>query len=298
MNSLYQQTLNGTVASLNTGSGITISVKNDLPITVNLVWLSYQGQQVFYAAVPPGTAQSFATYVGNYWMATVRATGSLATVFQVVAGTTNYSISLTQLTAPNNLGSYPVPNSATIIPPDSPRVLVGCGKLPKGPSGTGSAVIREQYWERLGDSYCLAAGETRVFSTTTKSGKQETSSTQKDVAASLGLSTSAGWGPASASISSSLSASASSFQQVTVSEETTAYVSDTLTNKSTTNSVMYLRWQLTDVITVFNSSGLALSSVILAEDPVLIDGPYDPKALPPPTIFAPVSNPMIPSLSS
>lgn len=287
MYELYQKALNGTLASPSPQVESPIQVTNKLPISVNIVWLNYQGQQVFYVTLAPGKTQTINTYVGQYWMATVAATGSLAAVFEVTTKSKNqkYPVGIDQLTPPNSLGKYPEPNTETYIPADSPRVLVGCGTLSNG-TAAGNAVIREQFWERLSDSYCLAAGEERVFSTTTTAGKQQTSSTQKDVTASLGLSTSAGWGPVSASISSSLSASSSSFQQVTVSEETTSYISDKLTNTNN-YAVMYLRWQLTDVITVFNSSGVALSSLIMAENPVLIAGPYDQGNLPEPAVFAP-----------
>jgi hypothetical protein len=227
-----------------------------------------------------------------YYAITVPSTGGLIDVVQFSSSRSTILAPLS-LTKPNDLGPIPlptaskppitpqpptvVPNSTMIVPPDSPRVLVGCGVAPNG-----NYITREQYWERQSDSICMAGHETRTVSFTTTQGKQQTSSDTTTVSASLSTSISGGWGPVSASISASLSASRSSFQQVTVTEETTSYVSHTITNPHEV-PVMYLRWQLTDVITVFQGPhgpagsppvGTPLSSVIMAESPIVVTGPY------------------------
>lgn len=271
MNPLYQECIDGTLASVDLGSSLIISITNNLPVKVNMAWLDSYAQQVPWGTIAPGETYTseYPAEAGTYFMFTVSATGSFVTVFQIAAGTADYSVEVSMLTGPNDIGIYPIPNSAVVIPPDSPRILVGAGLAPNG-----SAVIREQFWQRGANSYSLAGNETRVFSTTTTSGTQSTSSTTTDVSASLGLSASAGWGPISAGISSSLSTNTSTFQQVTVSDQFSAYVSDTLTNPSS-DAVMYLQWQLTDVVTIFDAGGLAASAVISAENPVLTAGPYD-----------------------
>ena len=108
---------------------------------------------------------------------------------------------------------------------------------------------------------------------------QKTTSEQTTVAASLGISASAGWGPISASVSTSLSQTSSTFQQVTLTEERTSFVSDTLENK-TDKPRMLLIWQLTDIVTVFEGNGVPLSSIVSRNAPNVIGGPYDPNSLP------------------
>lgn len=171
------------------------------------------------------------------------------------------------------LPAFPVDGSTMIIPPDSPRVMVGCGKIDNG--GTTVMVCREQYWQRQADSYCLAGKEKRTVNVTVTHGKQSTSSQFDTVSANVGMDASAGWGAFSASVSASLSTSSSTFQQVTVSEETTSYVSSELDNSDNDSPVMYLRWQMIDVLTLCDpTTHMPLSSVILAGSPVVVRGPY------------------------
>ncbi|MEE1742034.1 hypothetical protein PUR49_36785 [Streptomyces sp. BE147] len=143
--------------------------------------------------------------------------------------------------------------------------LVGCGILPNG-----NAVIRQQYWQRLPDSYSIGPLETKTVESTVTSGMQQTSSNLTTVEGSVTGSASAGWGPVSASVSASLSASATSFQQFTATTQTTSYVSDHYENHSETASEMHLHWQLTDSITVYDADGTALSSIITGTQPVII----------------------------
>ncbi|MBX5213408.1 MULTISPECIES: hypothetical protein [unclassified Rhizobium] len=182
------------------------------------------------------------------------------------------------LTSPNDIGPVPQPTASMLVPPDSPRVLVGCSTL-----ADGKTVLREQFWDRQGDSCTLAPGEKKTITTTVTTGRQETSTHESTLAASLGMNANVGFGPFSASVSSSLSMTSRSFQQVTVSEQNTAYFADELTNPYTDQACLVLRWQLTDVITIFQPDGPPCGSVIIGESPIITEiyGINDlPKTLP------------------
>ncbi|MGO7540590.1 hypothetical protein ACC680_18610 [Rhizobium ruizarguesonis] len=188
--------------------------------------------------------------------------------------TANYML----LTSPNDIGPVPQPTASMLVPPDSPRILVGCSTL-----ADGKTVVREQFWDRQGDSCTLAPGEKKTITTTVTTGRQETSTHESTLAASLGMNASVGFGPFSASVSSSLSMTSRSFQQVTVSEQNTAYFADELTNPYTDQACLVLRWQLTDVITIFQPEGPPCGSVIIGESPIITEmyGINDlPKTLP------------------
>jgi hypothetical protein len=185
------------------------------------------------------------------------------------------NIECSDLLSPNDIGIPPTPNQDVVIPPDSPRVVVGCGVV------NGNYVAREQYWRRLPESYSLARGQHRTENYTTTSGIEVTTSQQSQLAASVGVGASAGWGPISASISASVSASSSTFQQISTNMQTTTFVSQGFDNTKGLTSKMFLYWQLTNVVTVFDSNGDPLSSLIYgSEEPAVIDGPYDLSGLP------------------
>lgn len=160
-----------------------------------------------------------------------------------------------------------------IIPPNGPRILVGVGVLQKD-----RFVTREQFWQRLPNSYSLASSEEKVVNYTQTQGIQESSSDSKTVTDSVSVSASAGWGPFSASVSASLSESSTSAQQLTVSTQTTSYVSSTYQNLGE-NAELNLLWQLTDVVTVYDADGRPLASVISGEAPPVISGPWDVKEI-------------------
>lgn len=169
---------------------------------------------------------------------------------------------------PNGIGSVPEPNESVVIPPDSPRVVVASGYLP-----TGNTVVREQYWQRLPDSYSIAAGAKRTISYTTTSGMESTTSEQSQVGVSVMGSTSAGWGPISATLSASLSNSSTTFQQTSTNVEMTAFVSQLYDNtKEGAKARICFYWQLTNLLTVFDRDGNALSSLVYgSESPAVID---------------------------
>jgi Insecticidal Crystal Toxin, P42 len=179
-----------------------------------------------------------------------------------------------RLTAPNSF-PFPTRSQYQVIPPDSGRVLVGIGHA------NGNVVLREQFWHLAPDSYMLAPSSKHVISTSKTHGVRETNETQSTMATSLGLSASGGWGPVSASLSAALNETSSSSQQVSISLEETRYETIEQTNASK-DAVMYLKWQLIDVFTVFGKdpkraeAGIVpLCSASIYQTPTLVDAPYN-----------------------
>lgn len=230
---------------------------NNLPIPLNMYYLDAQGYRVFLKTIP---AKSKSVTIKNakindWLLFTVPGSGAFVRVLRISPNQTKYLVNFPQLTAPFDIGPIPQPTKSQYIPQDSSSILVACGTLPNG-----NTVTREQYWHLQGDSYSLAPGESRTISYTVTTGKQNTSSTQAQISTQVGFSGSDGWGPVSASLSSSLNASAAVYQQVTITEESTSYVSTTVQNLQG-DAMLVLRWQLVDLITIFNDSNTPLAGV-------------------------------------
>lgn len=303
MQSIYQDALTGTLKSPRGGPAVAgVTFSNKTPIPINLYWISYDGIRIaastglsFGPTIPPGMTTGSVAEVsaGCYFLVTATNSGAFIGVLTVVPGQTSYMIDETLLTAPNDIGAIPAPTPWALIPLDSPRVLVGFGRLtgqtqPGYPSGyenlpLGTSITREQYWERQSNSYCLAPNEVRTVGLTTTNGKQATSSSELSMSAGLGLGASVGWGAISASISSSLSASSTVTQQVTVTEQTVSYISTTVKNPFS-QPAMFLHWQLMDVTTIYQDTftlqnlfvySKPIASVLMAESPGLVSGPYN-----------------------
>jgi hypothetical protein len=219
--------------------------------------------------VPAGYAVNFWVANGDYISWSCRHTGSFIGVCAISSSTTSVFFGPNAMVDPNDIGLPPQPTSEVIIPPDSPRVLVAAGLLQNR-----NRTIREQYWRRLPESYTIAPGETQTVSSTSTSNMQQTSSSTDTVSASLGASASAGWGPMSVGISASLSASSTSFQEVSLSTEYTAYVSDTLT-ATASYTQMFLKWQMMDMLSVLSPNGVVLSSIVNGLSPTVLQGPYN-----------------------
>lgn len=289
--------------------GKHLYLANNLPVPLYVYGIDESGRQniclslngdgtpILFAS---GATTEFIIYYESYFVIRTAFSGAFVALMYInpnnVPGT--IIVDSTCLLPPNQIGHFPEACEEMPLPPDQPRVLVGVGQTATDPP---SVILREQFWQRGGDSYVLAAGSTRTVSTTLQSGMQDTSSHQDMVAQSLGLSSSFGWGPISASLSANLSASSSSFQQITVSSQATQFESLTLTNTGTT-SLMFLRWQLMDVVTVFQTvdpstapaaetpsfpppangpGGMTpVTCVALAQSPGLISRPYDMATLP------------------
>ncbi|MFD7839197.1 hypothetical protein [Streptomyces sp. NPDC059761] len=298
MNSTYQQALDGTLTSTNTGNTGTFTFANATEIPLGCYLVSDTG--VWLGMVPNGNTfgegnpsmhlaagTQWWTFtvpidMGGYFIFVNYYSGAFAAVLPATAadsyngGNLILTVECSHLLNPNDIGVPPTPNQDVVIPPDSPRVVVGCGVV------NGNGVAREQYWRRLPESYSIAKGEYRTENYTTTSGMEATTSQQSQVAASVGVSASAGWGPISASISASVSGSSSTFQQVTTNTQTTSFISQAFDNTNGKSAQMFLYWQLTNVVTVFDTNGNPLSSLIYgSEEPAVINGPHNPASLPP-----------------
>ncbi|MEU3499152.1 hypothetical protein ABZ747_37420 [Kitasatospora cineracea] len=295
MTTAYQQALDGTLTSTSIGSTAQFSFNNAtvIPLGVYLVsdrgvWLGYDSDGNTFGVgypslgVSPGSEWPGLTGqldYGWYFVFVNYFTGAFVAVLQAASGGSDpqdwVTVDNDDLLDANDIGLPPVPNKGVVIPPDSPRVVVGCGKA------GANVIVREQYWRRLPTSYSIARGQKRKENYTTTTGIENTTSDQSDIASAVGAGAGASWGPISASISASLNASSSSFQQVTTSTRTTSSVAQTFDNTEGDAAKMFLHWQLTNVVSVLDSHGRPFSSLIYAsEDPAVIGGSYDPDGLP------------------
>lgn len=285
MDERYQQALDGALKSPEgTPPMSEVELKNGLVNGILAFWADSQGRQLpLRGEGLPGLHPGEIVKVSGLrvgWQLVFRlvASGGLVCVLTMKEEQRSYTIGSSVLTRPNDIGMYPRPTKATVIPVNSPRVMVGNGVTLKGKL----PLTREQFWRRGNDSYMLAPGEKRTISLATTSGMQQTSSEQKVIEASLGLSASAGYGPVSAGISASLSVSSQTFQQYVISSEVTHYESQELRNESK-DPQMFITWQLTDLLTVFGdrpSGYIPIASIVMVERPVLVTGPYNPNNLP------------------
>ncbi|WP_316528169.1 hypothetical protein [Kitasatospora brasiliensis] len=308
MNDMYQSAIDGTLKSSgDTGSGQPLTFHNMTSVYLAMYQIATDGtrwgwsedSQVFSPGQPgqdisgtnrPGFEGGQSVTLSDpclnwYWLFVNAWSGAFAAVFQTPAdGSSDIYITDWDLLEPNDIGTAPTPDNAAgmLIPTDSPRIVVGSGLL--GPAGylTPNVVVREQFWQRLPDSYSIAPGETKQSSYTVTSGRQETTSELSTLEASVNASVSAGWGPVSASVSAALSTSSTNFQQVTVTEQTTSYVSEKYSlDQGAESPEMMLYWQLADVVTIYDWGGSPLGSIVTGTQPTVIGGPYtlpDPAA--------------------
>ncbi|MFE5909050.1 hypothetical protein ACFQ6B_08180 [Streptomyces wedmorensis] len=310
MNDTYQDALSGTLRSVDSGSRTNMTVTNGTPLHLLVYWVGLDG--LLYGrnrrttrltpgypgqVLDPGATITWKnTDRSAYFVAKVGYSGAFAAAWQADGDNAAVTITGRDLLDPDDIGETPVPSRSVIIPPNGPRVLVGVGVLQKD-----RFVTREQFWQRLPNSYSLAAGEEKVVNYTQTQGMQESSSDTKTVTGSVSASASAGWGPFSASVNASLSKSSTKSQQVTVSTQTTSFTSNKYSN-DTSHSWMCLFWQLTDVLTVFDDTGTPLSSVISARGPSVVWGPVNVDKLtaeePGPTALYAESQDCIPEIVS
>jgi hypothetical protein len=271
MNPLYQSAIDGTLKSPKSTEKITqIQIYNDLDVPIFIRLVDEDGNLTpAYPISAHGGTNLREIFKGWYAVFTVCHTGAFACVIEFT-GATSYRINGSLLVDPNDVGRFPIPSKDILIPSDSARILVGCGLAPNG-----NPMTREQFWKRSPDSYTLAPGEKRTIGYTTTSGMQTTTSVEQEVATSLGLNASAGWGPISASVSASLSTTSRSMQQVAVSTETTRYETVELSNQDAAPK-LFLRWQLMEVLTVFSKEPeiRPITAIVQAVLPTLIGGPY------------------------
>ncbi|HEU4701192.1 MAG TPA: hypothetical protein VFS37_01830 [Conexibacter sp.] len=289
MNTIYSEALEGRLASSDDGNACDFTIRNDLCVPLALAWLSEHGEQwgfdpqtgrcedgaPVHPIRPSGQVLLPGAQDGYWWLLTTQRSGAFVGVVGKgqedprrprFVGSAQVAVSPDDLVAPNALGPPPEPSVETIVPGDSPRVLVGCGMALAGTPGV--VVTREQFWQLTGDSYSLVRGERRTISYTETVGMETTSSTSETVATSLGMSASVGWGPVSTSVSASLSTSSTTFQQVSLSSERTTFVSRDMENRGD-GTLLVLVWQMADVITVFEAQGKPAGSVVSSINPTI-----------------------------
>ncbi|SOC22322.1 hypothetical protein [Stappia indica] len=268
MKELYAKALMGQLYATETTTAVTIQVHNNLPVRIAVYNATNAGTRQLLGHVEPGSNGPVTGTDGDYLVIASAISGSFISAYALNTSESSYTVDNSVLTTPNDIGSIPVPTTDVLVPVNSPLVMVAISTI--SPDGsTTNYITREQFWNLQGDSYSLAVGESRTVSYTIVSGRQTTSSTQDTVGASIGVDAHAGWGPISAGISASLNAESTTFQQVTVNEQTTSYMSDTVTN-SGDDDVAVLRWQMTDVITIFSPSYQPLASIVSGLNPIIV----------------------------
>ncbi|MER7844216.1 hypothetical protein ABTZ03_09750 [Kitasatospora sp. NPDC096077] len=283
MTETYRLAISGTLASTDSGRRTKLTVTNATPVHLLVYWVGRDG--LLYGSnrrlrrlapgypgqiLDPGATGTWTnTDRSSYFVAKAGYSGAFAAAWGVEADDTAVTLTGRDLLDPDDIGTTPVPTSTVVVPPNGPRILVGAGELPNG-----NVVTREQFWQRLPESYSLAAGERKTVNYTQTQGIQQSSSDSKTVSASVSASASAGWGPFSASVNASLSKSSTTTQQVTVSTQTTCFTSNEYDN-DTAHGRMCLFWQLTDIVTVFDDTGTPLSSVVSAKGPTVVWGPVN-----------------------
>lgn len=210
--------------------------------------------------------------------------GAYVTSFNAAAGET-ISVGPDDLRELNNPGLPDAPGklpspalSGSPLPNDSPPVLVGAGLLAKK-----YVVVRTQHWQKSVDSYSLPGCASLSVTQTQTSGLTSSTSDMKEVADSVGVDSSLGWGPISACLSASLSRSSSTTQEVSITEETTATVLHEFANPYQAAMIVLL-WQLVDRFYVFESTAnytlkTMVETIILPTIPRVYDafgGPFPP----------------------
>lgn len=268
MKDLYEKALTGRLYATETDTSASVMITNNLPVRIAVYSVTNAGTRTSLGHVEAASTTEFDGTTGDYLVVTSALSGSFICTCQMTSLDGAFTVDNSVLTEPNDIGSIPEPTLNQLVPVNSPLVMVGCSTV-TSTGGQQNFITREQYWNLQGDSYSLTVGESRTVSYTIVSGRQTTSSTQDTVGASVGVDAHAGWGPISAGISASLNAEASTFQQVSVNEQTTSYMSDTVTN-SGDDDVVVLRWQMTDVITVFSPNYQPVSSIVSGLNPIIV----------------------------
>jgi hypothetical protein len=248
------------------------TLQNSLPFSLQLWNIDSAGRRFGDGgSIAPGSTVQFTADANSLVVLTSAYGGGFVTLLNIEPGRYAYSANTSTLTKPNDIGPIPQPSQAIPIPQNSPNIVVACGA-----AANGNIVIREQYWNLIGDSFTMLPGEMHQVSYTVVTGRQSTSSSETTVGASLGLSGNIGWGPISAGLSVAVNANASFFQQVAISEQSTTFISSTVTNTSE-KPMLVLRWQIMDVLSVWHH-GVPLATV--SNGGMVIAQAYDLTGLP------------------
>jgi hypothetical protein len=276
MNEITTLALAGHLVAPADGAQFACTITNQLGLPLDAYVVKSNARQIYRRTIPAGEQIHAKPNDGAHWVLRCAPTGAFVCVIAFSSGQTSYVIDDASLGAPNDIGPLPQPNSQMVVPCASQSLMVGCGRLP-----TDNFCCREQFWSLVGKSYCLAVGETSTVNSTLTTGVQSTSSSEQTVSASVTGSAHAGWGVSSASISASLQGSNTVNQQLSISAQTTRYLSDKLENKGS-STVMVLMWQLRDIVYVYDRKGQQLASIDQSQNPILTASPVDPGALQPP----------------
>lgn len=155
------------------------------------------------------------------------------------------------LIEPNDVGGCPVPNKTTLIPHDSGKFVVGAGPftLPPDKGNKQVLLIHEQYWKRSPASFSLGPNSTKTVALVVTTGRTETTSSETQIKATLGIEVSGGWGPISASMSASLEYGSSFTRTVSVSETSQSTVEEHYENKLLDKQKLFIFWNLVDSYT-------------------------------------------------
>lgn len=281
MSTTFASAVQGTLRSnaAPPGGQSIVTVRNRLFFPITVIWVDESGisYPLHPCDLPPDGAVRIASHSGSQFIAASALTGGLIGVISIAPGQDRYYVAPPMLQRPNHIGMPPRPDAPTdagrmsglrLLPDDSPRVVVGCGRM-----ANGGVLLREQYWRRTAASFTLAPGESRQVSITQSQGLERTSSSQESVQSALSVGVSAGWGGISASISASLNKSSSSAQQVTITEQTTRLEQTLLENKTEQVRTFFV-WQLIDALTIFSKDLQVLGAIMTGQQPSLVDGPY------------------------
>ncbi len=168
--------------------------------------------------------------------------GSLVFHKKIKKGDSTYRVTANSLKAPNDL---PEP---TFNDPGS-MYLVG-----QGLDSNHNIITRERWWELSPASVDLLPNESRSWTMTFYEGVEESQSSLKSMSSELSTSSSAGWGPVSASLTASLSASSSTQETISLSTQTTETETRNLLNTNQTQVMSARSYQMYERITIWDHS--------------------------------------------
>jgi hypothetical protein len=257
----YQEALNGTLKS---DQQVAVkeyvpTIQNNFPFMVNFIRVLPDGLTRLLGTYPPGGTKD--TVVGRwesenfYIIVQCSATGGFVGVIYIdstIASQAEPTIYVTTelLGQPNDIGALPASSPTCLIPTNTPDIIIGIGYLTNG-----NFITRSQAWIKNANSVSVAPGETKTYSYAVSHGLMDSSSSVETISSSISSSASesAGfaWDSVSVSISASLSKSSTHMQSHTVTELTTRYDSDTITNNGD-HPITVFKWQMRESITIFD----------------------------------------------
>ncbi|TGK08775.1 hypothetical protein EHO60_14455 [Leptospira fletcheri] len=168
-----------------------------------------------------------------------------------------------QFAQPNQIGDVPKSSSTIIIPPNSPRVLVGYSE------NAGNTILRIQYWERSPESISLAPKHKHVIYSSQQAGTTWSSSSEETLAEAASLSVGAGIGAFSVSASGSVSNSSTTGFSATEESDSETQI-ETRVENTTQHDIIAFEWRLVDETLVIHKDKY-LASYAVAQSPSVIE---------------------------